>query len=229
MKVGVMQPYLFPYLGYYQLVNCVDNFVLYDDVNYIKGGYINRNTILSNGKKQRFTLPVMQASSNKKIKDLLFTDSTEKILRSFEHAYSKSSNFDTIYPLIKKVIESKDRSITKVCKKSISIVFEYLEVDKNLVNSSNLKYNRDSAADQRLIEITRSFNANHYVNSIGGKELYDTSVFESNDIKLSFIKMKDVSYPQAGNIFVPNLSIIDVLMWCSKEEVRSLFDEYTLI
>lgn len=229
MKVGVMQPYLFPYLGYYQLVNCVDSFVLYDDVNYIKGGYINRNTILSNGKKQRFTLPVMKASSNQKIKNLLFTSNTEKLLKSIEHAYRKSNNFDTVYFLIKKVVESSDRSISEVCRKSISMVFDYLEIDKNLVKSSFLKYDRDLPADQRLIEITRSFKANHYVNSIGGKELYDKSFFELNNIKLSFIKMNNISYLQSGDIFVPNLSIIDVLMWCTKEEVRNLFDEYTLI
>lgn len=100
MIVGVMQPYLFPYLGYFQLVHHCDKFVFYDDVNYIKGGYVNRNNILCNSKKQLFTLPVEKASSFKKINELSFQRNPKKIIRTIEQAYSKSTYFDEVMPLV---------------------------------------------------------------------------------------------------------------------------------
>ena len=118
MITAVMQPYLFPYLGYFQLINCSDNFIIYDDVNFIKGGYINRNYILSNGEKQRFTVSVPGASQNKKINELCYSGDVKKVLASIHHAYSKAPYFEKVYPLIEKILKRKERSISDVCLQS---------------------------------------------------------------------------------------------------------------
>ncbi|CAG34771.1 WbqC family protein [Desulfotalea psychrophila] len=229
MVIAVMQPYLFPYFGYYQLVNCADKFVVYDDVNYIKGGYINRNNILVKGQSQRFTVPVPGASSNKKIKELSFSSDVKKVLSTIQQSYSKALFFNEIFPIVEAILTYEDRSLAEVCKQSLSQVFAYLGVEKEIIKSSELDYDHSLSAADRLIDITRRFGANKYINSIGGQSLYNKDYFQSNGIELSFIKMDEVSYTQANNKFVPYLSMIDVLMWCKKERVVEMLKSYKMV
>ncbi|MCE7648612.1 WbqC family protein [Vibrio fluvialis] len=227
--IAVMQPYIFPYLGYYQLVNLVDVFVLYDDVNFIKGGYINRNNILVNGAAQRFTLPVPGASSNKKICELSFSLDAKKILKTISQAYSKAPFYSDVYPLIEMALQSEDRSIASVCQLGIKSVFDYLGVEKKIIKSTDLSYDRGASPADRLIEITKSFEDSIYVNSIGGQALYDKGYFYGRGVELKFLKMKSIQYTQSEAEFIPNLSIIDVLMWCEPKFVKKLLNEYVFL
>lgn len=227
--IAVMQPYIFPYLGYYQLVSLADVFVLYDDVNFIKGGYINRNNILVDGAAQRFTLPVPGASSNKKIYELSFSPDTKKILKTISQAYSKAPFYSDVYPLIEMVLQSEDRSIAAVCQVGIKSVFDYLGVDKEVIKTTGLIYDRAANPIDRLIEITKSFDDSVYVNSIGGQTLYDKGYFADRGVALKFLKMKSVQYTQAEGEFISNLSMIDVLMWCDKNCIKNLLSEYELV
>ncbi|KGJ90192.1 WbqC family protein [Thalassotalea sp. ND16A] len=228
MIVGVMQPYLFPYLGYYQLVHHCSHFVFYDDVNFIKGGYINRNNILSNGNKQLFTLPVVQASSFKKINSLDFQLNSKKIIKTIEQAYSKSPYFNDVMPLITNILNSSNRNVSSMASDSIVQVFEYLGVEKAFYHSSKLEYNREQSAADKLYAICDVFNANKYCNSLGGQTLYSKSDFLEKGIDLSFIKMNSINYSQGKNEFVDHLSMIDVLMWNSKEEIIELLGQYQI-
>lgn len=223
-----MQPYIFPYLGYYQLAHCSDVFVMYDDATFIKQGYINRNTILVNGRPLRFTIPVPGASSNELIKNLKFAERTAKVVETIRQAYSKAPYFDDVFPLVEGVIKSKDRGIPDVCQKGISEVFRYLGLRKDIVRSSDVGYDRSASAEDKLIQICRSFGSNTYVNSVGGKKLYSKGSFAAKGCDLLFIEMKDVRYRQRARDFIPNLSIIDALMHCPPDEVRSLLDSYVL-
>lgn len=227
--IAVMQPYIFPYLGYYQLVNVADAFVLYDDVNFIKGGYINRNNILVDGAAQRFTLPVPGASSNKKICDLSFSPDVKKILKTISQTYSKAPFYSDVYPLIEMVLQAEDRSITSVCQLGIKSVFDYLGIEKKIIKSTDLVYDRGASPADRLIEITKSFEDSVYVNSIGGQALYDKDYFDARGVELKFLKMKLVQYSQAEDEFIPNLSMIDVLMWCEPTFVKKLLNEYVFL
>lgn len=229
MVVGVMQPYLFPYLGYYQLVFHCDKFVFYDDVNFIKGGYINRNNILSNGKKQLFTMPVEQASSFKKINDLSFQPNTKKIIKSIEQAYSKAPYFNEVMPLVSRVLNSNNRNVSSIASFSVIAIFEYLQLEKDFYFSSQLDYNREQAAANKLYAICDLFGADKYCNSLGGQKLYSKKCFLENGIDLSFISMGAINYQQCKNEFVEGLSMIDVLMWNSKKEVIKLLTEYRLV
>lgn len=228
MISAVMQPYLFPYLGYYQLVNSVDKFVFYDDVNFIKRGYINRNNILSNGKGVRFTLPVPGATQNKKINEFSFSSDVKKLLTTIKQSYARAPYFGDVYPIIEKVLTQDDRSVTNLCKNSIISVFEYLQINKEFFVSSELDYPRETSAAEKLINISKKLECNKYINSPGGVDLYSKEYFFSKDIELSFIKMNEVIYKQRGEEFVPQLSMIDVLMWNDKNTVINFLNEYSL-
>jgi hypothetical protein len=228
MKSAVMQPYLFPYLGYYQLVNSVDKFVFYDNVNFIKRGYINRNNVLVNGKAQRFTVPVPGATQNKNINEFNFSSDVTKILTTIKHAYSKAPFFNNVYPLIERVFTQTDRRVVMLCKASITEIFDYLGIQKEFFISSELKYDQEQTAAERLISISKSLNCEQYINSPGGIELYEKDFFEDRNVDLAFIKMNDVSYKQGKNEFVPYLSMIDVLMWNDIEEVKLMLNQCQL-
>lgn len=228
MKVAVTQPYLFAYLGYYQLVQAADVFVLYDDVTFIKKGFINRNYILLNGKPQRITVSVPGASQNKLIKNLSFSDDTSKVLKTIKQAYSKAPYFNNVYQIIQDVFSTPDRGIADVCQLSIVKALEYLNINKKIIKSSELKYDRSLPAADRLMAICGTLGASEYLNSIGGQALYSKEYFHKKGFSLQFIRMEKISYNQGDNEFVPNLSMIDVLMWCPKNQVRELLEAYTL-
>lgn len=228
MKLAVMQPYLFPYIGYFQLIYAADLFLIYDDVAYIKQGYINRNSILSPNGATRFTIPVPGASSNKLISELAFSEDVAKVLRTIEQSYSKAPHFEEVFPMIRGALELDDRSIASVCQRSFEDIFSYLGLEKQFKKTSELEYNRSASARDRLIALCQQFSADSYINAPGGRKLYAKQDFAEKGIDLKFVESLPVEYSQGGASFVPNLSIIDVLMNCSHEKVRELLGRYEL-
>lgn len=229
MKVSVMQPYLFPYIGYFQLINHADTFVFFDDVSYIKKGYINRNNYIVNGNKKLVTLPVLKASQNKKINQLYFVENVGFFLKTIYLNYKKSKYFDCVYPLIEKALTVPDKGIVNVCMVSTKLILDYLNIDKDIVLSSEVNYSRDADAPAKVISICQTLNASHYINPIGGRNIYDKSVFDSENIKLSFLKTNFAEYKQNSEVFYPGLSILDVLMSCSKETVLIELNNFELV
>lgn len=226
MKAAIMQPYLFPYLGYYQLANSVDTFVFFDDVNFIKRGYINRNNILFNGESFRFTLPLISASQNKLIKDIDCCDNNDKLLRTIKQAYTNAPYYREVIALVESVICSEERNLAYIASKSIKVVFDYLGLSKDFIYSSDIDYNRDVSGEEKIIDICMQLSVNKYINPIGGVELYNKDNFLSKGLDLDFIEKESILYKQNSDEFIDNLSIIDVLMWNSKEEVIELLKKY---
>lgn len=233
MKIAIMQPYVFPYLGYFQLINAVDTFVFYDDVHFIKKGFINRNFILSNNGKLLFTIPCKKVSQNKLIKEVeLNFDSKErrKFLSTIQHNYSKAPHFEIIFELLKSMIlGSKSVYISELAIESIQLISNYLQIKTDFKKSS--EYHAKSQGmekTERLIHISKSENAKSYYNPIGGELLYSKSIFNTNCIDLYFLKSIPISYKQFNDDFVANLSIIDVLMFNSVEEIRLYLDGFEL-
>lgn len=224
---AVMQPYLFPYIGYYQLVNLADVFVVYDDVNFIKRGYINRNSILMNGQIKRFSMSVHGASQNILIKDLNYC-SPGNILKTIQQNYVNAPYYEEVIDFISNVFTSENRSIARLNKLSISKVFDYLGMKKKIVFASELDYDRTSERAARLIALTKIYGCEHYINSPGGKELYQKEYFDYHGIKLSFIETRITPYKQLTKEFVPYLSMIDILMNCSKNEITKMLSNYEL-
>jgi hypothetical protein len=232
MKLAVMQPYLFPYIGYFQLLNAVDKFVIYDDVTFIKQGWINRNNILLNGKAHLFTIPLKGISSHKLIRETEINDSSNwklKLMKTFEQAYKKAPFYNRVLQLIEEVVFSGEKQIAAMGRKSLQTICSYLEIDTFIVETSAKYFNDHLHAQTRVIDICRRENAAHYLNAIGGSELYSKEEFDRENIKLNFIKPKRISYKQFNNEFVPSLSIIDTMMFNSPTEIREMLEQYELI
>jgi len=232
MKIAIMQPYFFPYLGYYQMFGAVDKFVLLDDVNFIMRGYINRNSILINGASHKFSIPLQQPSQNKLINETKLNFSSkdrENFLKTITLAYKKAPFYNDFYSILEDIILNSQDDLTKFLKYSFEKVKTYLSLNTEILISSEIKKDNTLKAQDRIIEINKQLNSTMYINAIGGVELYNREDFKKENIELKFIKMKDVKYPQFKNDFVANLSMIDVLMFNSKEEIKDLLAQYELI
>jgi hypothetical protein len=238
MKIAIMQPYIFPYIGYFQLINSVDKFVFYDDVNFIKGGWINRNRICVNKIEFMYTIPLKAPSPNVLIKDIYLSEVVyykwlSKFYRTLVDSYKKSNNFLVVFELVKNVLEvdlTKNYSISDLAINSIIKVSEYLELDTTFYRSSMLT-NKSKGLERsdRIIQITNELSSNTYINAEGGKHLYDKEYFKSNGIDLIFLKAHALQYPQFSNLFIPFLSIIDILMHNDKSDIIESLNKYELI
>ncbi|MEL0168562.1 MAG: WbqC family protein [Pseudomonadaceae bacterium] len=228
MNLAVMQPYLFPYIGYFHLIYAADLFLIYDDVHYIKQGFVNRNNVLSANGVTRFSVPVPGGSSNRLISELEFSPNVEKILRTIEQCYSKTPYFEPVFKIVQDTLKFEDRRIASVCQKGFNDILAYLEIDKTFRRTSELEYDRNRPAQERLIEFCRTFGADRYINTPGGRALYTRKDFTEHGIDLRFVDPIPVEYCQGTAEFVPYLSIIDILMHCSPGETRALLTQYTL-
>jgi len=234
MKIAIMQPYFFPYIGYFQLINAVDKFVIYDNVNFIKKGWINRNRILLNNADFLFTLPLVKISQNKLICETEISDlnkfSTDFLTLLFQ-AYKNAPYYNEVIKIIKEILNYNTVKISDLIYYSFFIIFEHLNIQKEIIIASK-KYNNNNnnlKGEHKILDICKIENADTYINAIGGQELYDNDFFQKQNIDLFFIKTNDVNYKQFNNVFIPNLSIIDVLMFNSKEEIKILLNKYQLI
>lgn len=232
MKLGIMQPYFIPYIGYWQLMNAVDKYVIYDDVNYIKGGWINRNRILLNGKTVYFNVPMLGASPNKLINQVGVNHDEvliAKKLRMIEAAYKKAPFFEDVYPIIEAILRSGKNNLAEYIAESFGLINHYLNIDTELIVSSTLNKDCRLRAQDKVLAICEELGASEYYNAIGGQKLYSFDAFRERGIKLCFLKTNTISYHQFGETFEPNLSILDVMMFNPVEEIRQMLNAYSLI
>lgn len=215
-----MQPYLFPYIGYWQLFQEADKFVILDDVNYFKKGWIHRNRIIVNDKEHLFTIPVKGASQNKLIKDIDLDDKkwNNKFIKTLETSYSKAPFFNESFNLIINCIKNEEQNLSKYILHAFEVINNYLGIKVEIIPSSSI-YNSQLKSTDKIIDICVKEKATHYINSIGGISLYSKDIFNSFGITLNFLKC---------NEDVPNLSIIDVLMNNSLEDVKNMIRQYQL-
>ena len=236
MKIAIMQPYLFPYIGYFQLIKAVGKFIVYDDVNFIKQGWINRNSILVQNKSYLFTLPLSNQSSFSKINEIKINDKLYeswkiKILRTVEQSYKKAPFFFDSFVLLNEILNVtvENLTISKYNANGIKIICNYLNIKTEIIDSSSIYINSDLKGQNRILDICLREQAIHYINPIGGLDLYDRDIFKDSSIQLNFLKTDTIIYNQFGQEFVPFLSIIDVLMFNSPEEINVMLDNYKLL
>ncbi|MFB0926332.1 MAG: WbqC family protein, partial [Vicingaceae bacterium] len=233
MKLAIMQPYIFPYIGYFQLINAVDTFVFYDDVNFIKRGWINRNQILINNKAHLFSIPLINASQNKLINEVeIAADSKwlKQFYTTLKQNYKKAPFFNETFQLIQSVFEEPGKTIDELAEKSIISICNHLEIP-TVFKKSSLAYPSSKGMEKadRLIDITIKSKANTYINPIGGKELYNKSYFKTKNIDLLFIENEINPYNQYNTTFIGGLSIIDALMFNDKITIKKLLTQYSLV
>ncbi len=230
MKLWIMQPYVFPYIWYFQLIHAVDTFVFYDDVNFIKNGWINRNRILVNWDAHYLTIQLNWASSFKLINEVNFIDNRQKLLKTIAQSYKKAPFFDSIMPILNECFSHSTDKISEQAIFSITTICKYLDIKTSFEVSSEV-YSQSKGLDRmdRIISICNLNNSKIYINPIGWVDLYNKESFRNKDIDLFFIKTNDIVYQQFENDFISNLSIIDVLMFIWIEWTRNLMNQYVLI
>jgi hypothetical protein len=229
MKLAIMQPYFFPYIGYWQLIASVDNFVIYDDVNYIKQGWINRNNIVANNSTYLISMQLIGASSFKLINEIKVGNNLTKLLKTIEQTYRKSPYFENAFPVIQEIFINNEKNLAKFLMFSIKTICDYLEIKTNLMVSSELEKDNTLKAQNKIISICKSLQVKQYINAIGGRELYAKDAFSKEGIELLFIKSNAIEYRQFREQFVPNLSIIDILMFNDQSVVQSYLKQFEYI
>lgn len=217
MKVAVVQPYFFPYIGYIQLLNEVDTFVIFDDVNFVTKGWIKRNRVLNNGQITYFGVPVEKASQNKKINQLSVKHNDvamAKLLRQLQQSYGQAANFSSTFSLIEKCLYCEEVNLSKYLTYQLQQLCQHLNINTQFVYSSEInQHEQFNSAQERIIALTKELGGNEYVNLPGGVSLYSEEEFAKQHVKLSFIKPNLLPYSQLNtNEFVPALSIIDIMM-----------------
>jgi hypothetical protein len=233
VNVAIMQPYFLPYIGYWQLINAVDKFVVYDNIEYSKKGWINRNRFLQNGKDELFTIPLKKDSDYLYIRDRYLSDNIEaeqkKILRRFENAYRKAPYYEEGIVLLKNCLLFDEMKLFQYIFNSIKTVCAYLDIKTKLVVSSELEMDHSLRKEQRVIATCKALEATDYINPIGGIDLYNKQGFIKQDLNLYFQQVKPYSYTQFDNEFVPHLSIVDVVMFNNKAELNFIINGMELI
>lgn len=231
MTVGIMQPYFLPYLGYWQLLAAVDRFVVYDNIEYTKKGWINRNRFLRHGAEAPFTLPLKKDSDFLDVRDRRLADdfNPATLLNPFREAYRKAPYFDTVFPLIETIVTAAPKNLFDYLLNSLVVTAGYLEITTPIVVSSTIPIDHRLRAGEKVLAICGSLGADRYLNAIGGRALYSPAPFAAEGIELKFIQSRPVTYPQFGQPFVPGLSILDVMMFNSPDAVKRLLGEYDLL
>ena len=226
-----MQPYFLPYIGYWQLLAAVDCFVVYDNVQYTKKGWINRNRFLRNGADAFFTVPLRKGSDFLDVTDRALADDFDPgtLLNPLAAAYRRAPFFDAVFPVIEAVILAAPRNLFEYLHHSITVIAEHLEIRTPIVVSSTVGIDHTLKAEHKVLALCGALGATRYVNSIGGRELYSTSAFAERGIELRFLQSRPVTYRQYDHPFVPGLSILDVMMFNSRDAVRGMLGEYDLV
>jgi len=233
MRLAIMQPYLFPYIGYFQLMNAVDKFVVYDNIEYTKKGWINRNRILVNGKDQYITLPLRKDSDFLQIKDRYlaesWTEDKKKMRNRIIESYRKAPFFNEAFPIIDDCILFEDGNLFNFIHHSIRMLKGHFGLAAEIITASSVPADHELKAEQKVVSICKAIKATIYINAIGGLELYSKEHFANEGLELCFLKTNQIEYKQFDNNFIPFLSIVDVMMFNSKENISAMLNQYSLI
>lgn len=229
-----MQPYFFPYIGYFQLVNSVDEFILYDNIQYTKKGWVNRNRVLVNGQDAYITLPLKRDSDFLHVNQRFLSDNwhrdRKKLLNKIESSYRKAPFFLDIFPLIEECVSFEENNLFQFIFNTIKLVNQFLNIQTPIVISSSVPVDHSLKAEKKVVAICKARGARLYINPIGGTQLYKNEEFESEGIELRFLRTLDFSYKQFEDKFVSRLSIIDVLMFNAVVKVQNyLSSEFELV
>lgn len=228
-----MQPYFFPYIGYFQLINAVDTFIIYDNIKYTKKGWINRNRILLNGREELISLPIKKDSDYLHIFERNIAESWKinrvKMLNKIREAYRAAPYFDTVFPLIKELIIYPENNLFLFINNAICNINKFLGIYTPIIKSSTLPINHSLKSESKVIEICKSIKAKEYINPIGGVELYNKEKFKAEGIDLKFIESNNIDYKQFDNKFIESLSIIDLMMFNPKDEIKKYLESYNLV
>lgn len=235
MILGGMQPYFFPYLGYFELIRRTNFWVVCDMVQYIARGWMNRNRILHphGSGWQYINAPLQKHHQNSLIKDVLVLQGRawkDRLLRQLDHYRKKAPYYETVRDLVARCLAPDEPTLSRLNVHGLGVFCDYLGISFEPHFHSEMDVDlgpREGPADW-AIRIAAALRADEYVNPPGGANLYDPTRFATEGIKLTFQKLVDFSYDASPYQFEPCLSIVDVCMWNSPAEIASFLDAYSL-
>ena len=236
-KLAIMQPYFFPYIGYFQLINAVDKFVIFDDIQYIRHGWINRNRILSPNLEKEWhycNVPLEKHSRTDVIKNIKIKISEnwkDSILGKL--AYYKELRapyYEGVLELVTDCLSYDTNFISDLNIYVLKRTSEYIGINFDYMVSSQSGFDYSNVGDsgEWALEISKQLNASVYINPARGTKLFETSKFKQVGIELEFLDSNSISYTQSKRKYVEGLSIIDVLMWNSIESVHDMMNYKSL-
>lgn len=233
MKLAIMQPYLFPYIGYFSLISNTDYFIFFDTPQYIRKGWINRNRILgANGETTYFTVPIQKADRNTPIDKTVISYNSDwkmKILGQL-NIYKKAPNYNKVINLVEDVFSIDTIWISDLAIRSIVKTCEYLGIDMqyDIFSKMNLKLPQIKEPDEWALYITKELGYSTYVNPPGGMSFFNREKYRKSDIDLQFLLQEIIPYRQNRENFMPALSIIDIMMFCSCSEICEMLCKYKI-
>jgi len=233
IKVAMMQPYFLPYIGYFQLINAVDKFIICDNIQYTKRGWFNRNRILDNGIVRVFTIPLKKEKRRVNVNERFLASNSikerTKIIKQIRCMYAKAPYFEEHFPIIRRTFLKDKENLFDFIYYSVTQICSALGINTEIVICSSIDMDHTLKAQQRVIETCKKVKADTYINPIGGQILYDKDVFKANGIELMFLKSIDTEYKQFNNDFIPKLSIIDVMMFNNVETIQDFLKKYKMV
>jgi len=232
-KVAIMQPYIFPYIGYWQLINYVDTFVVYDEIEYTKKGWINRNRILRNGEAAAFSLPIKKDSDTLFVNQRFLSGQSDKdkqrLLRQIQGAYQKAPFFNEGMKMVTECFADAETNLFGFVYSSILYIKGVLDIQTDIIPSSSLHFDNTLKSEDKIISICSALGASQYINPIGGTALYDKAHFKAAALELKFQKVHDITYPQFEHGFIASLSIIDVIMFNGITGTKQLLNKMNIL
>lgn len=232
MKVAIMQPYFLPYIGYWQLLNYVDTFVIYDNIQFTKKGWIHRNRILDQGKDYLFSLPLKKDSDFLDVKDRVIAPdakkSIQKIINKIENSYQKAPFYKARIDLIKSCFLQDESNLFQFILNSVNWIMDELSISTKLKISSEIHIDHSLKSQDKVLALSKALNASEYINPIGGLDLYSKDDFIKAGVNLKFLKPLHIEYQQFNHPFISSLSIIDLLMFNDNSTIETYLDRFKL-
>jgi hypothetical protein len=228
--MALMQPYFFPYIGYYQLLAYSDIFYIYDDTHYSKGGWYTRNRVLHNVKTYEYiNVSVERPRLNEMLNNVRLKkkhDDLVSILGKLTIYKKRAPYYQRVVEIVRNVFADSSETLVSINVTSLTAVSEYVGIEYFIGYSSTLNYDRNCSAEDKVIEINREIGSTEYINLPGGRDLYHKTRFESAGINLIFMDLPHFEYETHPFQYIPNLSMVDVLMWNSPEDIRKYINDH---
>jgi len=232
MKIAIMQPYFFPYIAYWQLIKASDLYLIFDDVQYIKKGWINRNRILCDGKEKYIINPISHVSQNKLINQLEFVNDPKQLLdmeKTIAYAYRKSPHMDWALELVHSVLHNPQSNVADNLEYQIHLICGYLGIETKILRSSQCRGKVHPSSEEGIIDLAQSLSADCYLNPIGGTSLYHREKFNAAGLGLRFLKTDFDSICRMAHCEQMNYSIIDLIAKYPQDLLIEMMNKYELI
>ena len=230
-RIAIMQPYFFPYIGYWQLIHAVDLYVVADNVHYLKHHWINFNRIL--GEKDQphyFGIEISHANGTRHIcetKRVVRRKQAEYLCRVLKFYYSKAPYYNEAMEIIKPILMDEEPNLALYLFKQLKTVSEYLGIKTEIILLSDVTPRGDCTAPELIRRVCELLGHSTFTSSINGNIYYTKDAFREMGVNLDFlVRDEDIRYKQRCEEFVPDLSIIDAMMYCSREELHGMLNRY---